>query len=175
MSIIKFTDFIIPFILSVIIICGIFKKVDVFTEFIEGAWDNIKTGVMILPALLGLMLCINMFKASGSIELISSIISPVTSFLGFPEECVPLALIRPVSGSGAIAIYEGIITENSPDSFIGRVASVLLGSTETTFYTIAIYFGATRVKKTRQTLVASLSADLTGFILSALLVRMIFI
>ncbi len=157
-----------------IIVCGYIKKVAVFDEFLSGAWENIKVGIKILPALLGLMTAINMFKASGALTLISQFISPVTDFLGFPTECVSLALIRPVSGSGAITVYEGILKDNGPDSFVGKVASVLLGSTETTFYTIAVYFGVTKIKKTRQTLIASLSADLTGFIISALVVRLLF-
>ena len=145
-----------------------------FKEFVAGAYDNIMIGFQILPVLIGLMLCINMFRASGAIFLISNLLKPITDFLGFPNECVSLALIRPVSGSGALAFYENILKENSPDSFAGRVASVLLGSTETTFYTIAVYYGVTKVKKTRQTLIASLSADFTGFIFSALIVRIIF-
>lgn len=150
------------------------KKVDIFNEFLSGAWDNIKVGVEILPALIGLMLCINMFKASGAIEAISGFIRPLTELLGFPEECVSLALIRPISGSGGLAVFENILSNNSPDSFIGRVASVLMGSTETTFYTIAVYYGVTKIKKTGQTLIASLSADFTGFVFSALVVRLMF-
>lgn len=157
-----------------IFIIGLYKKVDIFNEFIAGAWENIKIGVQILPVLIALMLCINMFKASGAINFISDFLRPLTEFLGFPNECVPLALIRPISGSGAITIYESILQDNNPDSLAGRVASVLLGSTETTFYTIAVYYGVTKIKKTRQTLIASLSADFTGFIFSALIVRLIF-
>lgn len=171
---ISYSDFVIPFFICTIIIIGLFKKVDIFNEFIAGAWENIKIGVKILPALIGLMMCIGMFKASGALEIFSNLINPVTEFLGFPSECVPLAMIRPISGSGAITVFEGILSNNGPDSFVGRVASVLLGSTETTFYTIAVYYGVTKVKKTRQTLIASLSADFTGFVFSALAVRLIF-
>ena len=173
-SIINFSDYVIPLFIGIIIIFGLFKKVDLFNEFLNGAWDNIKVGVQILPALIGLMLCIGMFNASGALEIISNFIKPLTDFLGFPSECVPLALIRPISGSGALAIYENVLVKNGPDGYIGRVASVLLGSTETTFYTIAVYYGATKIKKTRQTLLASLSADFTGFVMSALIVRLIF-
>lgn len=170
---ISYSDFIIPIIIGLIIIIGLLKGVDIFNEFIKGAWDNIKIGVKILPALIGLMLCINMFNASGALEMISNFIKPLTDFLGFPSECLPLAMIRPVSGSGALAIFENILTENGPDNYIGRVASVILGSTETTFYTIAVYYGVTKIKKTRQTVLASLSADFTGFVFSALIVRLI--
>lgn len=165
---------IIPIFLGALIIYALYKKVDVFNEFKEGAWENIKVAVEILPTLLAIILAISVFKASGAIQLISSFLSPVTNFLGFPSECVELALIRPVSGSGAIAVFEDILKSNGPDSYQGRVASVLLGSTETTFYTIALYFSATKIKKTRQTLAASLTADFTGFIISALTVRLFF-
>lgn len=167
------SNYVIPFFIALIMIIGLAKKVDVFSEFTEGAKDNLKASVSVLPSLIALMTAIGMFKASGAMELISTAISPLTSFLGFPEECIPLAIIRPISGSGALAVFENILTDVSPDSFAGRVASVIIGSTETTFYTIAVYYGITKVKKTRQALPASLAADFTGFVLSALTVRII--
>lgn len=167
------SDYVIPFLIALIMIIGLVKKVDVFSEFTEGAKENLKTAVSILPALVALMTAIGMFKASGALDFISAAISPMTSLLGFPNECIPLAIIRPVSGSGALAVFENILTDVSPDSFAGRVASVIIGSTETTFYTIAVYYGVTKVKKTRQALPASLAADFTGFVLSALTVRII--
>lgn len=167
------SDLVIPMFIGLIMLVGLLKRVDVFTEFTEGAKENIRAAFGILPALIALMTAIGMFKASGGLELISSAIAPLTELLGFPRECIPLALMRPVSGSGALAVFESILGEVSPDSFPGRVASVLIGSTETTFYTIAVYFGATRVKKTRHAIASSLAADLTGFILSAVTVRLI--
>lgn len=167
------SDFVIPVFIALIMAAGLAKRVDVFGEFTDGAKENLKSAFDVLPALIALMTAIGMFKASGGLEIISAIIAPVTEFLGFPRECIPLALIRPVSGSGALAVYESILTEVSPDSFAGRVASVVIGSTETTFYTIAVYYGITRVKKTKHAIASSLTADLTGFILSALTVRLI--
>lgn len=167
------SNFVIPVFIALIMAVGLAKRVDVFGEFTDGAKENMKSAFDVLPALIALMTAIGMFKASGGLEIISSIIAPVTEFLGFPRECIPLALIRPVSGSGALAVYESILTEVSPDSFAGRVASVVIGSTETTFYTIAVYYGITRVKKTRHAIASSLTADLTGFILSALTVKLI--
>lgn len=167
------SNYVIPFFIAIIMIIGLAKKVDVFTEFTEGAKENLKSSVSVLPSLIALMTAIGMFKASGALELISTAISPLTNFLGFPEECIPLAIIRPISGSGALAVFENILTDVSPDSFAGRVASVIIGSTETTFYTIAVYYGITKVKKTRQALPASLAADFTGFVLSALTVRIV--
>lgn len=167
------SDFVIPVFIALIMIIGLAKRVDVFGEFTDGAKENLKSAFDILPALIALMTAIGMFKASGGLELISSAMAPITEFLGFPRECIPLALIRPVSGSGALAVFESILTEVSPDSFSGRVASVVIGSTETTFYTVAVYYGITKVKKTKHAIASSLTADLTGFILSALTVRLI--
>lgn len=167
------SDFIIPFFIALIMAIGLIKRVDVFGEFTEGAKENLKAAFEVLPALIALMTAIGMFKASGALEVISTAISPITGFLGFPEECIPLAIIRPVSGSGALAVFESILNDVSPDSFAGRVASVIIGSTETTFYTIAVYYGITNVKKTRHAVVSSLTADITGFIVSALTVRLI--
>ena len=167
------SDFVIPVFIALIMVIGLAKRVDVFSEFTDGAKENLKSAFDVLPALIALMTAIGMFKASGGLEIISSAIAPLTEFLGFPRECIPLALIRPVSGSGALAVFESILTEVSPDSFAGRVASVVIGSTETTFYTIAVYYGITNVKKTKHAISSSLTADLTGFILSALTVRLI--
>lgn len=167
------SDFVIPFFIALIMIIGLIKRVDIFSEFTEGAAENLKAAFDVLPALIALMTAIGMFKASGALDIISDAISPVTEFLGFPEECIPLAIIRPVSGSGALAVFESILNDVSPDSFAGRVASVIIGSTETTFYTIAVYYGITGVKKTRHAVASSLTADFTGFILSALTVRLI--
>lgn len=168
------TDYIIPLFIGLIIIYGCIKKVDIFDEFLSGARENLKTGVDILPSLIAMITAIGMFKASGAMELLAKAMSPVTEFLGFPSECLPLAIMRPVSGSGALAVFETILSEVHPDSFAGRVASVILGSTETTFYTIAVYYGAANIKNTRHTLVSALSADFTGFIVSVLTVRLIF-
>ena len=170
----NFTSYIIPLIIAGILIYGLIKGVDVFNEFIEGAKDNLKIGVQILPALIALMTCVGMFKASGAMNIFTNFIKPLTDVLGFPSECVPLAMIRPISGSGALAVYENILTYNHPDSFVGRVASVMLGSTETTFYTIAVYYSVTNIKKTRHTLVCALSADFTSFVISALVVNLFF-
>lgn len=167
------SEYVIPIFIGLIMLAGLVKRVDVFSEFTEGAGENMKSAFEILPALIALMTAIGMFKASGGLELISEAISPLTELLGFPKECIPLALIRPISGSGALAVFESILGDVSPDSFTGRVASVLIGSTETTFYTIAVYFGVTKVKKTRHAIASSLTADLTGFILSAVTVRLI--
>lgn len=170
----NYTDYIVPAILAGVLIYGLFKRVDVFSEFIEGAKENMATGLSVIPALVALMTAVGIFRASGAEQLLTGLISPLTQALGFPAECVPLALIRPLSGSGATAVLDEILSQNHPDSFAGRVASVLAGSTETTFYTIAVYFGVTKVKRTRHVLPSAMAGDLTGFILSALTVRIFF-
>ncbi len=167
------TDYAVPFIVFIIFVYAVIKKQDVFNDFIDGAEENMKLSFEILPVLVAVMTAIGMMKASGLLEFITQLAEPIVSILGFPSECVPLALIRPISGSGASAVFENILSDVSPDSFAGRTASVLMGSSETTFYTIAVYFGATKIKRTKHTLFCSLLGDISGFIFSSLLVRMI--
>ncbi|MDR0974096.1 MAG: spore maturation protein [Ruminococcus sp.] len=168
----NYTSYIIPVLLALIILAGFVKKVDIFNEFIDGAGESLRVGIGILPALIALMTAIGMFKASGALDAITGVIAPAAVFLGFPPEALPLALIRPISGSGALATYETILSEVSPDSFAGRVASVMMGASETTFYTVAVYYGATKVTKTRHTIAACLTSDITAFIFSALTVNL---
>lgn len=170
----SFSDYIVPIIICIVFATGLLKKNDIFADFLEGAKEGFSVAVEILPALVALSLCVGALRSSGAISAISAALSPIASAIGFPKECLSLALIRPVSGSGALVLFNEIIKENGPDSFVGRVASVLMGSTETTFYTIAVYLGATKIKKTRHCVFSSLSADLTGFLLSAAAVKIIF-
>ncbi len=167
----SFSVFAVPIIVALIFGWGLYKKVNILDAFIEGARENLKTAVGLLPTLTLLMLGVGMFRSSGALDAITRLLSPITDALGFPSECLPLTLLRPVSGSGALAILKNILAENGPDSFAGRVASVLMGSTETTFYTIAVYFAATKVKKSRHALPSALAGDITAFLLSSLAVR----
>ena len=161
------TSLVIPICAAIVILWGIYKRTDIFGEFVKGAADNLKTCAELLPTLIALI------TASGAMELITNVSAQIFDSIGFPSQCLPLALIRPVSGSGALAVYESIISDSGPDSFAGKVASVMLGSTETTFYTLAVYYGAAGIKKTRHTLAASLTGDLTGFIFSVLTVNLL--
>ena len=170
----KFSDLIIPLIIAFVLLYGHIKKVNIIDCFIKGAIDNLKTAVEIFPSILLLMVSIGMFSASGGINLLTKLLSPVTSFLGFPEECIPLAILRPLSGSGAMSMFDSILSENSPDGFAGRVASVLMGSTETTFYTLSVYYAACKVKPTKRLIFYCLFADLVGFIMSSLTVSIIY-
>jgi len=163
----------IPLILLTIIGAGIYKRTDIFSEFAKGAGENLKVCAELVPSLVALITAVGMFRASGAQELIIGFCSDFFASLGFPAECLPLALIRPISGSGALAVYENLLEQCGPDSFAGKAASVMLGSTETTFYTLAVYYGAVKIKNTRHTLAASLAGDMTGFIFSVLTVNLL--
>lgn len=163
---------VIPVLVFGVFLYGLYKKIDILDAFTSGAQENLKTAVDLLPTLTLLMLGVGMFRASGALEAFTGLIAPLMEFIGFPPDCLPLALLRPVSGSGALSILGKIFEANGPDSFAGRVASVLMGSTETTFYTVAVYFGATKVKKTRHALASALAGDMTAFVLSAVVVRL---
>lgn len=165
---------IIPFVIIGIILYGIIKKVNIMEEFAKGAKENLITAFEILPCLVLLMTAVGMFKASGTVDIIEKICSPVITFLGFPADCISLAIVRPISGSGALATLETILSSFSPDSYTGRVASVLMGSTETTFYTITVYFAALKKKAFPCVFISAAAADTAGFIFSALSVRFFF-
>ncbi|MGN0653984.1 MAG: spore maturation protein [Oscillospiraceae bacterium] len=170
----KLTDILIPLIISAVLLTGLVKKVDVWSEFVEGAKENFKTGIGIIPTLIAIITAVGMFKASGGMNFLTSAVAPATSLFGFPAECAPLAIIKPISGSAALAVLESILRSNGADSFAGRVASVMMGSSETTFYVLAVYFGATKIKNTRHALFCALLGDLTGMIMSAIIVSLLF-
>lgn len=170
----KLSDFIIPAVVGFVLLYGLIKGVDVFKEFIAGAKEGFSTSVSIIPSLVALLTCVGMLKASGAIDILTSALAPLAVRIAFPKELIPLALLRPISGSGALVIFEDILKNFGPDSQIGRIASVLMGSTETTFYTIAVYFGAVGITKTRHAAVSSVTADIVGFLLSAVAVNIIF-
>ncbi len=168
----KISSVIMPVLVLGVFLWGLYKKTDILSAFAEGAKENLMTACGLLPTLTFLMLGVGMFRASGALEALTGLVSPLMEFIGFPADCLPLAILRPISGSGALSVLKNILNDCGPDSFSGRVASVLMGSTETTFYTVAVYFGATKVRKTRHALGSALAGDLTAFLLSALAVRL---
>ena len=170
----KLGNLIVPLLIALIIIYGLLKKVDVFEVFVEGAKDGLLVAFRILPVLVGLLTAIGMLRASGALDALTSLCAPLTRVLGVPEQVLPLALLKPVSGSGSLAVLENLLTQFSPDSYIGRVACVMQGSTETTFYTIAVYYGAVKTTRTRCTLPCALIGDAVGLILSGFVVRLLF-
>lgn len=164
----------IPAVVFFIVVFGLMRGVPVFDTFVAGAKEGFSSSVSILPSLVGLMMAVAMLNASGALDILASFLSPVARVLGLPAQVMPLALIKPVSGSGATAVLVQIFQNNGTESFAGRVAAVMSGSTETTFYAIAVYFGSVGIKKTRHTIPAAITADLTAFIVSALTVRLFF-
>ena len=164
----------IPVLTGAILILALMRGKNAYDLFMSGAEYGLKTSINIAVPLVGLLAAVSMLRASGAMELIGFALGGLCKKTGFPSGALPLALLRPISGSGALAVLSDILTEYGPDSFTGRVASVISGSTETTFYTLAVYFGAVKVKKTRYTLPAALTADVTGFLVSAFVVSRFF-
>lgn len=163
-----------PLIILIIIFEAIKEKKNVFEIFLKGGIDGVNITLKIFPTLIGLFMAIGMLRSSGIIDFITKIISPVLAFIQFPKEVVPLALLRPISGSASMAIATDIIKNNGVDSFIGILTSVIMGSTETTLYTIAIYTSSVKIKNTRGVLIAALAADLTGIAVSLIVCKIIF-
>lgn len=169
-----FSSAILPVFIASIVFCGLFRGIRIFDVFLSGAKSGLSNSVSILPSIIGLVSAITMLRASGAITLLCHGLSLFSEKIGFPAEVLPLALLRPVSGSASLAVLQDILSTHGPDSFIGRVASVISGSTETTFYTLAIYFAAVRAKDSRYTLKSALLADLAGILLSAFCIRIFF-
>ena len=168
------SSLVIPVLLAAVAVCGLGRRVDVYAALTHGAEEGLGVLLRIVPALVGLLTAVAMFRSSGAMDALSGLLEPVLEWLGIPAQTAPLMLIRPVSGSGALAVGTELMTTYGPDSYIGRVAAVMLGSTETTFYTIAVYFGSAGIHRTRHAMPAALLADLTGFVASAFAVRLFF-
>lgn len=169
-----FSTYVVPLLLCCIALFALERRVNVYDELTRGARDGLNILLGILPALVGLMTAVYMLRASGLLALLGELLAPLLSALGIPPETAGLLFIRPVSGSGALALGSELMAAHGPDSYIGRVAAVMLGSTETTFYTIAVYFGAAGINRTRYAIPAALAADLAGFMSAAFAVRLLF-
>lgn len=170
----KIGAFIIPITVVSIIVFGFIRRVPVFDAFLQGAKAGLKSTYSIAPSLIGLIVAVTMLRASGAFDLLSEWIAPAAEFLGFPKEVLPMALLRPVSGSGSIAVLNSILTDCGADSFAGRVASVMMGSTETTFYAVTVYYGSVGIKKIRHTIPVALCADFAGMVMAVLTVSLFF-
>ena len=168
------TAIIIPLVVCLIFGYALYKKSDVFSAFTTGAKQGVQTTFDIFPSLIFLVVCIGMLKSSGALDFVCYLVSPIAKLFNIPSQVVPLSIIRPISGSGALAIFEQTLKTHGADSTIGRIASVMQGSTETTFYTIAVYFGACKIKNTRHTLWCALLADFIGFVMSVIMVHITF-
>lgn len=165
------SDYLVPGLLAVICIAALRKRENAYDLLLGGAADGLKLLVTLIPTLILLLTAVTMLRASGAMEWISRLLSPVFSFFGIPPETAMLVLIRPFSGSAALAIGAELMAAYGADSLIGRTAAIMLGSTETTFYAVSVYFGAAGIKKTRYTIPAALIADLTGFVMASLTAR----
>lgn len=163
--------FIMPAFAAIIIIFALVRRVPVFDTFMQGVKEGFATLYSVAPTILGLVFAVGLLRTSGAIDVICAVLAPVANAVGFPVDVVPMALLRPVSGGGSTALLVSVFEQNGPDSFAGKVASVLAGSSETTFYATAMYFGSVGVKRIRHTLVAAIAADLTAMVLSAVTVR----
>jgi spore maturation protein B len=153
---------------------ALLKNVKVYESFIEGAQEGFQLSIRIVPYLVAMLVAIGMLRASGAFELLASLISPVLSYFGMPAELLPLALIRPFSGSAANGVMAELITTHGGDSLISQMAATVMGSTETTFYVIAVYFGAAKIRRTRHAIPAGLIADLVGIIAAVWICRALF-
>ena len=170
----KISSLIIPIMVLSVVIYGIYKKVNIYDVFIEGAKESFEMIFTIFPYLLGMMLAINLFLHSNILSNLSNLISPLLNLIGVPFDIVPMAIMRPISGNSSLAILNNIFLNYGPDSFIGRLASTIQGSTDTTFYVLTLYFGSVGIKKIRYSLLAGLFADLIGIIASIIIVKLVF-
>ncbi|MBO5129047.1 MAG: spore maturation protein [Oscillospiraceae bacterium] len=168
------SDYIVPLLILAASLLTLHKKENTYDILLQGGAEGLKLLVTIIPALVLLLCAVHMLRASGAVEMLTSVLAPVFEFCGIPKETALLVLIRPISGSAALAAGADLMAEFGPDSPVGRTAAVMLGSTETTFYTISVYFGAAGINKTRYAIPAALFADLVGFCMASWTVRWLF-
>jgi spore maturation protein B len=164
----------IPLFLVGIPLYGLLKGVKVYECFVEGAKEGFQVAIRIIPYLVAILVAVGMLRGAGAIDLLARWLDPALRFVGMPSEILPLALMRPLSGSGSMGIVTELIKTHGPDSFLARLAATAYGSTETTFYVLAVYFGSVGVKKTRHAVVAGLSADVASLAASIIVCRLVF-
>ena len=168
------TDYLVPLLLLGTSLFALRRQEDAYDLLLTGGAEGLKMLLSILPALVILLTAVTMLRASGALELLTACLTPVFSFFGIPPETAVLVLIRPISGSAALAVGSELMAAHGVDSTVGRTAAVMLGSTETTFYAISVYFGAAGIRKTRYTVPAALFADFVGFLMAAWSVRLFY-
>ena len=166
------TEYVVPLLFLTVCLASLRKKENVYDLLLQGGVDGLKLLISIIPALVLLLTAVHMLQASGAVDLLSNLLAPVFSFFGIPPETAMLVLIRPISGSAALAVGADLMARYGPDTLIGRTAAIMLGSTETTFYTISVYFGAANIRKTRYAVPAALFADLVGFCMASWTARL---
>jgi len=166
--------FVIPAMLVGFPLYGLYKRVPVYEAFVEGAKEGFQVAVRIIPYLVAILFAIGMFRASGAMDFLASALQPVLSLVGFPAEVLPMAIIRPLTGSGSAGLVADMIQQYGEDSIFVKMAAVMFGSTETTFYVVAVYFGAVNIKKTRHAVPAGLTADIAAMLIAVWTVRLLF-
>ncbi len=166
--------FILPAIIVGFPLYGLFKKVPVFEAFVEGAKEGFNVAVRIIPYLVAILFAIGMFRASGAMDFMANALHPILALVGFPSEVLPMAIVRPLTGSGSAGIVVDLINQFGEDSIFVKMAATMFGSTETTFYVIAIYFGAVNIKRTRHAVPAGLIADFSAMLIAVWVVRLLF-
>jgi len=166
--------FIIPLMLVGFPVYGLYKRVPVYESFVGGAKEGFQVAVRIIPYLVAILFAIAMFRGSGAMEALTQVLNPVLGLIGFPAELLPMAIIRSLSGSGSAALVVDMINQYGQDSIFVKMASVMYGSSETTFYVIAVYFGAVGIKKSRHAVAAGLTADISAMIIAVWLVRLLY-
>lgn len=164
----------IPLLIFTFLIYGLVKKVNIYEEFVEGAKEGFNIALRIIPYLVAMLVAIGIFRAGGAMEILIGALTPLTNFIGMPAEALPMALMRPLSGSGSIGVMTEIISVHGPDSFLGVLTSTFLGSTETTLYVLAVYFGAVNIKRTRHAVFVGLLADVAGILAALFIVNLLF-
>ena len=164
----------IPAVMLIFLGWGIVRKVKVYEVFVEGAKDGFNTAVRIIPYLVAMLVAIGIFRASGAMELLTAVLAPATGLIGMPPETLPMALMRPLSGSGSLGIMTELMKTHGPDSLIGIMASTMYGSSETTFYVLAVYFGTVSIKNTRHAVPTGLIADVVGMLTAVWIVNLLF-
>jgi len=164
----------IPLFLAAIPVYGAIKGVKVYESFVEGAKGGFQMAIRIIPYLVAILVAVGMLRGAGAIDMLAQWSGPLLHRIGFPVEILPLAIMRPLSGSGSMGIVTELIKAHGPDSFIGRLAASAYGSTETTFYVLAVYFGAVGIKKTRHAVISGLTADIVSLVAAIILCRLMF-
>lgn len=168
------SSYALPVIILSILCIGIYREVKVYDIFVEAAKEGITTVIRIMPSLVGLLVAVGVFRASGALDLLIYAVRPVADFIGIPNEVIPLAMLRPISGSASLAIISDIMKVHGTDSFIGRLVSTMMGSTETIFYALAVYFGSVGIKNVRYTLAVALIADTASILASVWICSLVF-
>jgi spore maturation protein B len=166
--------FVLPLIVVGFPLYGLIKRVPVYESFVEGAKEGFQVAVRIIPYLVAILFAIGMFRASGAMDFLIRALDPMLAFVGFPPEVLPMAIIRPLTGSGSAGIVVDMIRQYGEDSIFVKMAAVMFGSTETTFYVIAVYFGAVNIKKSRHAVGAGLTADFAAMLIAVWVVRLLF-